>query len=66
MLEEKLERNQQYAQIEAELDQVRFDERTLGLTEFEQNREQLEKDMDDILDEEWEKTKGQIREEWEK
>ena len=35
-------------------------------SEFEKNREQLEKDMDEILNEEWEKMKGEIREEWEK
>jgi hypothetical protein len=35
-------------------------------TEFEQNRDQLEKDMNNILNKEWEKMKGQIREEWEK
>ena len=35
-------------------------------SEFEENREQLEKDMDEILDKEWEKMKGQIRDEWEK
>jgi hypothetical protein len=34
--------------------------------EFEKNREQLEKDMDEVLNKEWEKMKSQIRKEWEK
>jgi hypothetical protein len=35
-------------------------------SEFEKNREQLEKDMDEVLNKEWEKMKDQVREEWEK
>jgi hypothetical protein len=33
--------------------------------EFEQDREKLEKNMDDVLNTEWDKMKDKIREEWE-
>ena len=33
--------------------------------EFEKDREKLEKNMDDVLNTEWEKMKDKIREEWE-
>ena len=33
--------------------------------EFEEDREKLEKNMDDVLNTEWEKMKDKIREEWE-
>ena len=34
--------------------------------EFEKDREKLEKNMDDVLNTEWDKMKDKIREEWEK
>ena len=34
--------------------------------EFEKDRETLEKNMDDVLNTEWDKMKDRIREEWEK
>jgi hypothetical protein len=34
--------------------------------EFEKERETLEKNMDDVLDTEWDKMKDRIREEWER
>jgi hypothetical protein len=34
--------------------------------EFEKDREKLEKNMDDVLNTEWEKMKDKIRAEWEK
>ena len=33
--------------------------------EFEKDREAMENNMTDVLNTEWEKTKGRIREEWE-
>ena len=33
--------------------------------EFEKDREKLEKNMDDVLNTEWDKMKDKIREEWE-
>ena len=35
-------------------------------TEFEKDRETLEKNLDDVLNTEWDKMKERIREEWEK